>query len=282
MTSPFLVFTSPNTILHGFQLGRGQAGGAIRGLAQERCRIVVALLGIADDAVLDAVEGIAGVHDGLVQRLDLGLRERRVVLHQFEGPFHSGGMQMNVRVGGSAHGCGVKILGELRDFDETLPSAGGAAVVIGILRTSAVERGGDQFRLDDGFMHGAIREVGDLLGMAEREHAASARVVGAVAGVIGSGRVAFAQSSRHRGIADGAGPSAISDHLKFSVPVFGGKKDRGVDQRVRRGRQDHQDPAIGRHGKGRLRGSSACGRACRTPATTAATARSWVPIREPG
>ena len=88
---------------------------------------------MADDAVLHSVEGIARVHYGLVQRVDFGLRQRSVVLHQFDGPFDSGGMQMDMRIRGSAGRDRVEIVRKARGFDQPLSSAGGAAVVIGIL-----------------------------------------------------------------------------------------------------------------------------------------------------
>src|ERR1035437_6430285 len=113
-------------------------------------------------------------------------------------------MQMNVRVRGSACDDGVKIIREAGDFNQSLPSPGGAPVVIGVLWTSAVERNGDQLRLDNGLMHGAVRKIGDLLGVAEREHAASASVIGSVSRVIRSSGVTLAQGSRHWGVTDAA------------------------------------------------------------------------------
>jgi hypothetical protein len=248
---------------HGFELARGQAGGTIRTFAQERGRIVVALFGIADDAVFHAVEGIAGIHDGLMQGLDFGLGERRIVLHELKRALYSSGVQMNVRIRGSADGGGVEILGELGDFDEALPSTGGAAVVIGILRSLTVERRGNQFRFDDGLVHGAIREIGDLFGMAQGEHAAATRVIGAVSGIIRCHCVSFAQGSRHGRIADRSGPSAVSDHLQLSIPVFGGQKDGGIDERIGRRRQHHQDAAVGWHGRCRASRSTSAAATCR-------------------
>src|SRR5580698_11147258 len=119
-------------------------------------------------------------------------------------------MQVNVGVRRSARGDGVKIFREAGGFNESLSSAGGTSVVIGVLRSCAVERGGNQFRLHNGFMHGAICEVGDLLGVVKPEHAASAVVVAAVPDVVGGRRVTLAQGGGHGRIADGACPSAIS------------------------------------------------------------------------
>src|SRR5579862_3158896 len=128
---------------------------------------------------------------------------------------------MNVRVRGRARGHGVKIIGETRDLNESLPSAGGASVVIRVLRSSSIERDRDQLRLHNRLMHGAIRKIGDLLGMSESEHAASARIIGPVSRVVGSGGVTLAQGRRHCGVTDGPGPSTIAHHLKLSIPVFG-------------------------------------------------------------
>src|SRR5690349_785808 len=101
----------------------------------------MALFGIADDAVLHAVESVAGIHYCLMQRIHFGLGERRVVLHQLESALHAGRVQVNMWIGRRAHGGSVEILGEFCDLDESLAAASGASVVIRVLGTLAIERG---------------------------------------------------------------------------------------------------------------------------------------------
>src|SRR6185312_14204708 len=120
----------------------------------------------------------------------------------------------------------VKILREARSFDQSLASACGTSVVIGILGTFAVKRSRDQFRFHHGLMHRTIRKIRNLLRMSEREHAASAHVVGAVAGIVGCRGIAFAERGRHGRVANGAGPSSVPYYLKLAVPIVSRKEDR--------------------------------------------------------
>src|SRR5215469_10330033 len=107
---------------------------------------------------------------------------------------------MKVRIRGSACHNGIEIFRIFRDFDETLPSAGRAAVPVSVLLRLAVVSGYKSFRFDERVVNGAISEVNDLLRMSECEHA-----VAAFMSCVGRCRgVSFLQSLSHRGVADNA------------------------------------------------------------------------------
>ncbi len=146
-----------------------------------------------------------------------------------------------MRVRGRAGDDAVEVFGVAGHFHKGLPTAGGAAVPIGVLRAFAVVSGHNRFRCDDGVVYGAIAEVDDFFRMPEREHAVAAFV----AGIGGRGCVAFLHGLRHGGVADHAGPSAVADDLDLAVPVFGKPDfhfDVGIGGRLERG----GDAAVGR------------------------------------
>src|SRR6516162_3715705 len=99
----------------------------------------MAPLRIANNAVLHSIQGVAGVHDSLMQGLYLFLRQWSVVLHQLQSPLHTGRVQMHVRIGWSAGCDSIEVVRKTRRFNQPLPSARGATVVVGMLRLSAIE-----------------------------------------------------------------------------------------------------------------------------------------------
>ena len=170
----------------------------------------------------------------------------------FDGSFHAGRVQMNVRIRGRAGYHAVEIVRKLGHFHQRLPAAGGAAVPIRILRALAVIGLDQRLRLDHGLMDRAPAEIDDLLRMPEREHAVAAFV----AGVGGGSGVAFAQRRGHLREADDAGPAAVAHHLELAVPVLDGQPQLHLDVGVRRRPQRRSHAAMGRqhlrnHGRSR-------------------------------
>ena len=221
-----MVFTSAKTIFTVFHLRGGQAAVGFFALAQQRCRIEVALGGIADQAVLHAVQRIALGQDRFVQRLNIGLRKSAVrILHQLDGSLHARGVQMDVRIGGRAGQHAVEIVGEFGYFHQRLPAARGASVPIRIFGVLPVIGLDQRLRLHDGVVHRAPSEVDDLLRMAQREHPVAALV----ARVGGCGGVSFAQRRGHLREADDAGPSAVAHHFELAVPIFDGQPQLHLD-----------------------------------------------------
>ena len=144
-----------------------------------------------------------------------------------------------------------------------LASAGRASLEVRVLRRSIVERLDQLLRCDRRVVHGAIGEVDDLLGMAEREHAVGT-VGRGVAGIGGRGRVAEAQRHLHVAVAlDRSGKPAVAHHHELAVPVLGRHPELGVDVGVGR-RLEHQrhaavprDRLCGRRGSASLRSAAA-------------------------
>ena len=202
----------------------------------------MALGGIADQAVLDAVQRVALREHRFVQHLHVGLGERAAgILHLLNGSFHAGRVEMDMRIGGRTGQHAIEVVGELGHFHQSLPAAGGAAVPIRVLRALAIVGLDQSLRLDDRFVYRAPAEIDDLFRMPESEHAVAALM----AGVGGSGGISIAQRRGHLREADDAGPAAIAHHFEFAIPIFDGQPQFHLDVGVGGGPQRGGDAAMG-------------------------------------
>ena len=209
-----------------------QAVRGIRAFAQRYRRIEFAAQRIIDDAVLDAVERVAGIERGLMQhgKFLFGNEAGRILVRGLRGGDELKALGGAV-ITGIAGDDAFEIVGIALRFHERLPASARAAGEIRKLRRRAIERGHDGFAAQRRFVHGAIAEIDQLLGMAGRE----ARRVSRVAGVGGRGCVSFTQRGRQRGVLDKAVPAAVADFLEFAVPA--GKRQPGFGFDVGIGRR---------------------------------------------
>ena len=95
------------------------------------------------------------------------------------------------------------------------------------------------FRAHGHLVFGAIREIGDLLGVPHSEAGASADVTG----VGRTRRVPASKCFGHRGIPNRSLPRAIAHSLELAIPAGDGQPHFDLDVRVARGRQRRRDTA---------------------------------------
>src|SRR5215467_13545610 len=201
--------------MRGFDLRRSQTVWAIRPGTLDRHRIELALRGVLDHAVLDAVERVALGDGGFVQDDELIRRDQTglVPVRRLPKPDLAEGLTLR-EIRGSTGDDGVEVERIALRFGERLASTGRTPVEVRPLRRVAVVRRRDGLRGHGHLVNGALLEVHELLGMADHE-------VGVAADVTGIGadrRIARQERRRHRTIRDGAGPRAVANGQQFSVP----------------------------------------------------------------
>ena len=158
-------------------------------------RIEFAEPGIVDDAVLQSVARVACIERGLVQHGKLLRRNpaRRILEGRLRGRHELKAFARSVIAGISGDDA-LEILGKALRLHERLPAAARAAGEVRQALPHAVERGDRGFTLERRFVHRAIAEIDQLLGMAEREARASSQVPG----IGGRGGVSAPQCVRQR------------------------------------------------------------------------------------
>ena len=157
-------------------------------------------------------------------------------------------LEMGCVVSGRAGDDAVVVLREALSLGERLPAARGAAVEIGTLRGASVVGSRDGFSCAGHFKHRTLGEVLHLFGVAGNE----CRAVAGVPGIGAGGGVSRGNGSRHRAIADGTGPRAITDRLEFSVPAGSRQPDFDLDLGVLHRPECGRNPAeCGQAFKGR-------------------------------
>ena len=195
---------------------------------------------VGDESVFHAVEGVARGDDRLMDHRILGRRDeaRRILQHRL-GDRELPRVQICARVRRCAGDDAVVVVRKALRLGEALASAGRAAVPVRPPRAAAVERVDDRLRLDGHLVLGAIREVDELFGMAEREPAAAA----GVARIGRARRVAALQRVGHRRITDRPRPAAVADRLELAVPSGRRQPHFDLDVGVARRRQRRRDAA---------------------------------------
>jgi hypothetical protein len=205
-------------------------------------RIDVAGAGVSNDAILDAVGGVAGVEGGLMEDGELVLREGargREVSGLFDPD--SASEETFPVVGGGSGDDAVEVGGITLSLHKTLPASGGAPAPVGLCGGSIVEGGDDGLGLDGGLVDGAISEVDDLFRVAEGE--ASVGHGALVTGVGGRDSVALANGACHEAIPGTSGEAAVADSHKPVVPAGDGHPDLELDRGVGNRRDGADDAA---------------------------------------
>src|SRR4029077_15106583 len=165
------------------------------------------------DAVLDAVERIAGIERGLMQHREffLGNEAGGVLVRGLRGGDELKALGGAV-ITGIAGDDAFEILRIALGFHERLPAAARAADEVRELRRRPVKRRHDGPALEGCLVDGAIAEVNLLLRMA----GGKARGVSGVPGGDGSGAMPFAQRAQRRRVWDKPVPAAVADFLEFA------------------------------------------------------------------
>ena len=234
--------------LRGRQARRRVGAGAL-----QHARVEAASRRILDEAVLDAVDRVARLHDRRVDHREFADRDdaRLILEHRLRHP-DAPRVEVRLRVRRRAGDDAVEILRIALRLDERLAAAGRAAVPVRSRRRAAVERGDDRLRLLGHVVLGSVRVVDELLGMPERERRGGA----GVSRVGGAGRVAAFHGARHRGVTDRPGPAAVADRLEFSVPSREGQPHFHFDVGIARRLQRRRDAAERRHALEAVRGGA--------------------------
>ena len=138
----------------------------------------------------------------------------------------------------------VKVLRIARSRHQALPSTGRATVPQRVARVVSIEvvdncLGGDRHEVD-----GAIAEVGQLFGVANRPF--GGETVADVARIRGHHRITARQRRSHFRIADRASPNAVADAHQPAVPAGSWQPDFDLDVAVRRWRHRRLHAAEGR------------------------------------
>src|SRR5262249_14800932 len=119
-----------------------------------------------------------------------------------------------------------------------------AAFEIGVLRQPVVELLDQLFGLERHLVNRAVREVHNLLRMAQAKHPVGT-IGGRVTGIGSGGRIAQPQGHLHVGITlNRSGKSSVSDGEEPSVPVLGRHPELDVDVGVGGWLEDHCDAAM--------------------------------------
>ncbi len=186
-----------------------------------------------------------------VARCDRGLVNQRIFLRRdVAGRIFQRGLRHPQSLDGAVRpvqnrrpgGDTVEIVRKFLRFLQPLLAAGRAANPIGKLGIVAIECFDHRLGLERHFMLGAPREIDQFFRVPQSETAACA----AMAGVGGTGGISVQQGLSHGGIADRAGPSAISDGLILPVPVCLGQPDLDFNVGIRAG--PSMSPRLGRTG----------------------------------
>ncbi len=153
-------------------------------------------------------------------------------------------MHVHVPVRERARDDAVVVAGIALRGHDALPAARRAALVVRVVERLGVEHVDEPLRLHGHVVQRAIREVDDLLGVPEREHAA--RAVGRRMPRVRRGRrIAAPQRGLHVAVAlDRAGPAAVADGEELAVPVLRRQPQLDVDVRVRRRLQHERHAAM--------------------------------------
>src|SRR4029077_11781850 len=107
-----------------FHLRRGEARRAVAALALEDLRIEVAARRIVDEAVLEAVKGVACTNNRLMDhRILAGWDEARLILQHGLGHPDAPGVKVGLGICGSARDDAVEIVWEPLRFHNRLTSA---------------------------------------------------------------------------------------------------------------------------------------------------------------
>ena len=141
-------------------LRRGQAGGVAGAPALQHRRIERASRRVLEQAVLHAVQRVAGLDDRAMQQLALRLQQagRGVLVERLRDADRLGGASGPVearRAGDDA----VEVRREALGFGHRLPAAGGAPVEVRELRRGAIVSGHDRFRGDGHLVNRAPAEI---------------------------------------------------------------------------------------------------------------------------
>ena len=195
---------------------------------------------VLEQAVLHAVERVAGVDDRAMQQLALRLQQasRRVGVERLcdaDGLRGASGPVKARRAGDDA----VEVRREALGFGHRLPAASGTPVPVRERRRGAEVRGHDRFRGDGHLVHRAPPEIDQLLRVPQRED----RRVADVTGVGGRRGVAARERASHGGIGNRAAERAVAHRLEFAVPARCGQPDFHLDLGVARRRQRCGDAA---------------------------------------
>ena len=163
---------------------------------------------------------------------------------ELHAAIRAGRVHVDVPVRERTRDDAVVVAGVALRGHHALPAARRAALVIGVVERLRVEDVDHLLRLHGHVVQRAIREVDDLLGVPEREHAGLA-VGGRVARVRAGRGVAAAQRFLHVAVAlDRAGPAAVAHREELAVPVLRRQPQLHVDVRVRRRLQHHREATV--------------------------------------
>ena len=205
--------------LDALELRGRQALVRLGSLTQKGREAECALLRVVQKAL---VERVAFLHHCVVDHLRLLGRDGHVgITGEHNLPRRSGGVHVNMAVGERPGDDAVVVLREPLRGHHRLASTGRASLEVRVLRGAIVERLDQPLRFHRRLVNGAIREVDDLLRVAERKHP-----VGPVGGVVASvgrrRRVAQTQRDLHVAVPlDRTGEPAIADDEQLAVPVVG-------------------------------------------------------------
>src|SRR5580765_171660 len=203
-------------LLERIDLRLGQAVGRVRTLAEKRGRIELAGARILNQTVSDAVQAIACGHDSALDNRELGGRDRAVRRgeHCALVP-NERREQVRPVVRGGAREDADEVFRKALRLHQRFAAAVGASVEVAPLRVAAVKRADDRFRLQRGFMYGAIAEVDQFLRVPNRPIRTAATFVA----VVGSsdGVTAAHWISKRAGV-NRACPAAVALLAIFGIP----------------------------------------------------------------
>src|ERR1700722_9738253 len=196
-------------LLERRNLRLGETGGRFGSIAKQGGWFEIALGWIVNHAVFHAVARVARSHyrgfDGSI-----------FIRWNISGRIHLGGLQIpsegsndvGERSRRSARDEPVEIGWIALRLHQGLTSTVGTTAEVRMLDLLAIERVHDGLGFLGGLMNGAVAEVDDLFGVAERP--AGIGCVTLVTGVGGGRGVAVLDRVRQRGVIDGAGESAVA------------------------------------------------------------------------
>jgi len=191
------------------------------------------------------VQHVALRRHGVVDELRLGLRQLAIgMAGEIHAAIPAGRVHVDVPVGERARDDAVVVAGIALCGHHAHAAARRAALVIGVVERLRVVDVDEPLRLHRHVVQRAVREVDDLLGMTEREHAGGA--VGRRVTRVGTGR-RIAAAQRHLHVApalDRAGPTAVADREELAIPVLRRQPELDVDVRVGRRLEHHRDLAV--------------------------------------
>src|SRR5262249_18398058 len=109
----------------------------------------------------------------------------------------------------------VEIIGIALGFRQSLLTARGASIPIGIPNGTPVERLNQRFRFHHHFVLGTLGVIDQLFWMIDSKASAATHV----SGIGGTSRISSRESRCHSRVADNASPSTISFGLIIPIPT---------------------------------------------------------------